>query len=164
MPPVVCTLGCPAPFRLALESRTPWPPGTYFLRVALDGGGPQVCSVVFEPVFGAAHDDCRDSGLPVEVAYRDDAAARRIDSVDLWGVQHEVHVELLTAEAAPRLVDVRHELVWQPASGCASCQSAAPLSTSVLETWASALDAGVVADAAANVGADAALATDSGAP
>jgi hypothetical protein len=160
-PPAVCSLGCPAPFRLELESRTPWPPGTYHVRVEQDGGGPQVCSVVFEPVFGAAHDDCGGSSL-IDVAYRYDTEVQRIDSVELWSVRREVHVELLTAEAAPRLVDLRHELVWQPPSGCASCQSAAPLTVSVLESWASPPDAGA-ADAA-NAGADAGPAVDSSAP
>ena len=160
-PPSVCALGCPAPFRLDLDSRTPWPPGTYFIRAQLDGGVAQVCSVVFEAVFGAAHDNCREAGLPFSVAYRYDTDVRRIDSVEFFSVQHDVHVELLTAEGAPRLVDVRHELVWQPPVGCAACTSAAPLTVSVLETWASPSDAGTAADApAADAAAGDAAASD----
>jgi len=120
--------------------------------------------VVFEPVFGAAHDDCLESGLPFRVAYRYDAEVRRIESVEIWSVQHDVHVVLLTAEEAPRLLDVLHELVWQPPSGCANCTSAAPLTTTVLETWASLLDAGAAADAATSVAADAGGPVDSGPP
>jgi hypothetical protein len=152
-PPSVCDLGCPVPFMLLIGRATPWEPGAYYFRVSVDDAPAQVCSVVFEPVLGAAHDTCNGAGLPFYVSYEYDSSVQQISALSFLSVQRVVEVELLVAEDEPPLLELRHELSWLPASGCNSCRSARSLSAQIAGPTSSAdagsppADAGSSADA-----------------
>lgn len=134
----------PQGFEVRLERATPWAAGTYFIRASVDGGPRRACSVVFEPVLGAAHDTCGDAELPFRVHYRYDELEQALSSVSFGQVQ-AVHLTVLTSEEEPPLVDVEHQLTFSYAAdsgGCGTCPaSPAPLSVRVSEPWQPA-DAG----------------------
>jgi hypothetical protein len=155
----VCDLGCGPPFTLSLERAAPWQPGAYYFRVSVDDAPAQVCSVVFEPVLGAAHDTCNEAGLPFRVSYRYDSSAQEITALSFLSVQRVVEVELLVAEDEPPLLELRHQLSWLPATGCAACASARPLSAQVAGPSGST-DAGVPPGDAGGLPADASSSAD----
>lgn len=120
-PPQCPALGCePQRFEVLFERARQWTAGTYYLRASVDGGPRQVCSVVFEPVLGAAHDTCDDAALPFRVHYRYDESEQSLSGVS-FGQVHAVELTVLTSEETAPLVHVEHQLTFQYASGSAGC-------------------------------------------
>lgn len=130
-------IGCePESFEVRLERSRPWTPGTYYIRASVDGGPRRVCSVVFEPVLGAAHDTCGGDELPFRVHYRYDELEQRISSIS-FGQVHAVQLSVLTSELEPPLVEADHQFLHQYSSstgGCGPCAAGpAPLTLRVVE-------------------------------
>lgn len=130
-------IGCePESFEVLLERTRPWTPGTYYIRASVDGGPRRVCSVVFEPVLGAAHDTCSGGELPFRVHYQYDELKQTISSIS-FGQIHAVQLSVLTSELEPPLVEANHQFLHQYSSstgGCGPCPSGpAPLTLRVVE-------------------------------
>lgn len=137
LPPPCPAIGCaPQSFEVRFERSAPWTAGTYYIRASVDGGPRRVCSVVLEPVLGAAHDTCDDAELPFRVHYRYDELEQEISGVT-FGQVHAVQLSVLTSDDAPALVQVEHQHTFQyatSAGGCGMCPaSPAPLAVRVRE-------------------------------
>jgi hypothetical protein len=155
-PPVQCDIACGPSFTLALPETLRWPPGTYYFRVAKDANPAQVCSVVFEPVFGASRDNCAGD---FTVSYRYDSDVQRIESIDFRGTLQHLRVEVLTEENAPHVFDFEDDLLPKVSSNCAGGCITYHASGRGLP----AADAGAAPDAG-DAGTESDAATDSGAP
>ena len=130
-------IGCePESFEVLLERTRPWTPGTYYIRASVDGGPRRVCSVVFEPVLGAAHDTCSGGELPFRVHYQYDELEQTISSIS-FGQVHAVQLSVLTSELEPPLVEANHQFLHQYSSstgGCGPCPPGPePLTLRVVE-------------------------------
>lgn len=138
LPPSCPAIACvPQSFEVRLERSIPWPAGTYYIRASVDGGPRRACSVVFEPVLGAAHDTCDGAELPFVVQYRYDDLEQAISAVS-FAQARSVQLSVLTSEEAPPLLEIEHQIELRNGGslGCGSCPpSPVPLSVSVSEPW-----------------------------
>lgn len=157
--PTVCDLACGPSFTLALPETLTWPSGTYYFRVTKDSSPAQVCSVVFEPVFGASRDNCTANLADFAVSYRYDSEVQRIESIDFRGTLQHLRVEVLTEENAPHVFDFEDDLVPKVSNNCAGgCITYHASGGGLPEA-----DAGTTFDAG-DAGTESDAATDSGAP
>jgi hypothetical protein len=163
-----------AEFTVSFERDEARKPGAYFFRASADGGTPEVCSIVFEPVLGAVSDSCNNAGLRFSVSYVYDTSAQKISSVSFDARVRKVDLELLVSEAEPPLAELHYQI---PASslhvGVCGCVSIDPLSVPIGPLAArdagsdaaaggasGASDSG--ADAGTNPGLDAGASDDAG--
>ncbi|MEY2933490.1 MAG: hypothetical protein RL033_4239 [Pseudomonadota bacterium] len=138
-------IGCqPESFDVLFERSSSWSPGTYYIRASVDGRAQRVCSVVFEPVLGAAHDTCGGEDVPFRVHYRYDELEQTISGVS-FGQVHSVQLSVLTSEDVPPLAQADHQLTFQYSTSDAACgvcpSGPEPLTVRVSEPWEGA-DAG----------------------
>lgn len=139
--PLPCEMICGPSFTLVLPENLTWPAGTYYFRVAIDARPAQVCSVVFEPVFGASQSNCGPESAGFAVNYRYDSEVQRIESIDFNGALRHLQVEVLTAENAPHVFDFADDLRLVRTYSCAACVEYRPSGNGMPE-----VDAGVMVD------------------